>query len=368
MAALAQLKLEEDAYIDEALSERRRAINHLERLGRRKENVASELHTLEEDEEEPLGRELRDLNSRHDAVTQEIHELEEKLVGMRNQRRWLRNKMEDVSNRREAGLSGYRGALKNVNSEVQNLMYQPPIQPLDVEALQTGGKGKAVSTGGPEFLRLRPERRNMEMAKSWWSNEVGILENRKSQITTEKQALDDGVAVWEDVMELVSDYEARLRQLMTQEQPQSASAKGKDKVLSPDELIRNQLPEMDRIVTSLENHMQTAEEKHWNLLICAIGAELEAFHEARDMLSGVLSEDEDKSQVAFSQDRGEEGEADHLHHDESSDNEVPPDLLVSHYQDGPSNAPSVSSPDVSPDLHRTTSNNDVPSDLLAEHD
>ncbi|KAK7220073.1 hypothetical protein V2G26_008076 [Clonostachys chloroleuca] len=361
MAALAQLKLEEDVYVDEALSQRRRALNKLERLNRQRENVTSEMHMLEEDEEEPLGKELRDLSARHDAVNQEIRVLEEKLVGMRNQRKWLRDRMEDVKNRREAGLSGYRGALKNVDSEVTALMHRPPFQPLDLEALQTGAK-KLPPTGGVEFLRLRPERRNLDMAKSWWENEVLLLEKRKSQIKKEKEALDNGSEIWDEVMRLVSDYETRLRQLM-QEPAETSSSKGKEKVPSQESIIQSQLPEMDKVVTALEGHMKTAEEKRWNLLICAIGAELEAFEEARSMLQHVLDETLDKSEELSQSLVADEGQ----NHDEGSDNEVPPDLLVSHYEDQ-NNPPSVSSADTSPVFQRTTTtDSDVPPDLLAEH-
>ncbi len=32
------------------------------------------------------------------------------------------------------------------------------------------------SVGGEEFLRMRPERRTVEMAREWWESEVTLLE------------------------------------------------------------------------------------------------------------------------------------------------------------------------------------------------
>ena len=46
---------------------------------------------------------------------------------------------------------------------------------------------------------------------------------------------------------------------------------------------------MGTIVRDLEGKAREAEEKRWNLLICAIGAELEAFREGEGLLRGVMT-------------------------------------------------------------------------------
>ena len=370
ISALAQLKAEEDSLVDDALTERKKALGQLSKLHMRRESVTAELRSLEEDEEEPLGQELRKLGTKYDTMTQEIRELDEKLVGMRNQRRRLRAKMEDVKSRRDAGLSGYRGALKDVDSEVTTLMHRPPIQPLDLEALNQVWSGKSSSAGGMEFLRMIPERRTLEMAKSWWESEVTILEQRKAQVEDDRLALEEGGALWSEVMQLVSDYEARLRGLMKGE-PSGSSVKGKEKVPTQEDMIRDQLPEMEKVMNELEKHQHFAEDKGWNLLICAIGAELEAFGEAQEMLQGILDGegDEESSQPPTAQSTNADEHNHQDQHDESSDNEVPPDLLVSHSEDRASNPPSQASPQVGPELKRmeSGSENDVPPEFLAEH-
>ncbi|KAL6849706.1 hypothetical protein ACO1O0_009249 [Amphichorda felina] len=366
IAALAELKGEEDAHVDDALTERRRALIQLNRLSKRREIASTELQTLEGDEEEPLGQELRELGARYDTISQEIRELEEKLVGMRNNRRWIRGKMDDVKNRREAGLSSYRGALKDIDSEVETLMLRPPVQPLDSDQLQQTSSGRAESTGGIEFLRLIPERRTVDMAKSWWGSEISILEQRKAQINADRQALEEGGALWAEVIGLVSEYESRLRQLMEGPQP-SLSSKGKERIPSQEELIKEQLPEMYKVIEKLQMHLHLAEDKSWNLLICAIGAELEAFTEAQEMLRGLVGIDEGPQDVSQPADTTEQQTRDGTdRHDESSDNEVPPDLLVSRVDEHPSQPPSMTSPEVEPKL-QADSQNDVPPEFLAEH-
>ncbi|KAI6781288.1 uncharacterized protein J7T54_004061 [Emericellopsis cladophorae] len=345
ISVFAKLKAEENQHVEDALAERRKALSQLHRLSLRKDSVETELKTLEDDEQEPLGKELRELGERYESITSDIRELEEKLIGMRNQRRWLREKMEDVRNRRDAGLSGYRGALKDVDSEVARIMRHPPFQPLDSDAL-----GKAPSTGGQEFIRMIPERRTVDMAKGWWEQEIAALDKRKTLVENEQRALQEGGIVWNDVMRLVADYEARFRAVVKGEQ--SVSTKGKEKQVSQEEMLRAQLPEMDKVMKELKRHHELAEDKSWTLLICAIGAELEALQQGQEMLRELL----DVSLV----DRTSSHDSDHddqkAHADQQdSDNEVPADLMLSKVDSRPSQA-SAGSID-----------NDVPPDLMAEH-
>jgi hypothetical protein len=53
--------------------------------------------------------------------------------------------------------------------------------------------------------------------------------------------------------------------------------------------LKRQLNKMGTIVRDLERKAREAEEKGWNLLICAIGAELEAFREGEGLFRGVVT-------------------------------------------------------------------------------
>jgi chromosome segregation ATPase len=373
--ALADLKREEDAYIDVSLAQRKKALVQLGRLSARKDGISSELHTLEEDEGEPLGQELRDLGSKYESITQEIRALEEKLVGMRNRRRWLKDKMEDVRNKREAGLSGYRGALKDVESELTTILKRPPVKPLDPEMYGKvdDSEGLPANSSGGEFLQLLPERRTIDMAKSWWEGEISLLERRKEQIAKERQALEEGSVVWGDVIRQVTNFESNLRQLMkTITSPQEP----KEDSPPTEDLLREHTAAMDTVVTELERHMEEAEKKHWNLLICAIGAELEAFKEARNMLKGVFATADEASQEETCAresnepqgiDQQEKSFANIVDDQpDESDNEVPPDLLVSHYEEHGCNPPSSSRSES--DLHEDDSGNEIPPEFLDGED
>lgn len=370
--ALADLKKEEEIHIDAAISDRNLALTRLNKLGTTRAGIVNELEILEGDEEEPLGKELRELEKKHDVLDRDIRALEEKLVGMRNRRRWLRDKMDDVKSKRDAGLSGYRGALRDVDGKVRALMRAPPVQPLDGDM---AGRAGTASTGGHEFMRLIPERRTMEMAKAWWEAEMALLEKRKAQVHEEQLALEDGGATWYEVMALVSDFESSLRGILRSGTDPSVppSSKGKEKQPSKEDMILGQLPRMGDIVSELEQRAKLAERNGWNLLICAIGAELEAFREAQNMLKGLvdtgsgsapddLDERDMLAEEQGGKDRGSLGR-------EESDNEVPPDLFVSPADhSGRQSFASHDSDANSNPSQRVDSENEVPPEFLAEHD
>ncbi|CRK32524.1 hypothetical protein BN1708_005784 [Verticillium longisporum] len=291
--------------------------------------------------QEPLAKELRDLGDQHQALDQEIREMEEKLVGMRNRRRWLGRKMEDVKNRREAGLSGYRGAMKEVEGEVSSLMRRPPIEPLDLKVLMTDAsersdEGMAGLPSGEEFLQLIPERRTPALAMEWWQGEIVMLEARKNQIDKDREALESGLDLWNDCATLVAGFEANLRKAMKGE----PTGKGKEKVASPEEALRQHVAGMAGVIEQLQEYLDIAETNNWNLLICAVGAELEAFEEAERMLRNTLESSgeptpapekllvEDKTEEQGPAHGKAEGNGRGNHEADESDNDVPLDLLV----------------------------------------
>ncbi|KAK0611402.1 hypothetical protein B0T14DRAFT_530312 [Immersiella caudata] len=299
IALLADLKVEEDASLTSALSARKKALAQLRKLSARREGISEELRALEAEEEEPLARELRELGEERSNVTAEIAELEERLVGLRNRRRWLDGRIEDVRNRREAGLSGYKGALREVEGRVSALLTKPPIKPLDFEAIagpraqgsdngSHAGEPAEQSPGGTEFLRLRPERRTLEMARDWWESEVAILERRKEEVDRERVALEEGVEVWKAATRLVTDFEAELRQEMKTNLSDHGGGTNNPDPSSPEQAMYAQLGKMATVIQGLEERLRLAEDKGWNLLICAIGAELAAFKEAEHLLREAL--------------------------------------------------------------------------------
>ncbi|KAG6002328.1 hypothetical protein E4U21_003243 [Claviceps maximensis] len=298
--SLRELRREEKEHIVAAIMERKAALQQLDDLSSRRLGILSELTAYESDGEELLARELRELDERHSSIDQEISRLEEQLTGLRRQRQRLRDQMRDIQGKREAGLSGYRGALRDVDSELNTLMRLPPVLPLDPAVQGEGGESlheEFSSAGGPEFLSLNVQRRRPELARAWWEAELTILEKRSLEVDGEMQALDEGSALWRDVSSLISSFESDLRQTVNGKfsSKLDPSAKSKGKAYAEEESIRHQVEIMGNVLSDLEHAMKLAESKKWNLLICAIGAELEAFREALDVLTTLLPQQKELS-------------------------------------------------------------------------
>jgi len=397
MVGLGDLKAEEDARVNSAISQRKTALARLRTMSGRQKKITSELRVLQADDEEPLGKELRELEANRGALTDEIKELEERLVGLRNKRRWVDGRIHDVRNRREAGLSGYKGALKEVEAEVDALMRRPPVKPLDREFWRgvylNGIEGDDdMSPGGEEFMSLIPERRTLEMAKIWWETEIKALEKRRREVDKNREALEKGEEVWRETVDLVTDYETGLRKLMHLDGQAIATGngKGKEKAVGRGNTVQQLLRSLSTVTSSLEQKLQIAEENSWNLLICAIGAELEAFREAERLLRSGLGEVaqpdsmlEDVTPTADREESATSMESPVFKPStpmagiprEESDNEVPHDLLSSP-PDEEYIAPREPSPvkktlasplDHMPPLERSDSENSVPPEFLAEH-
>ncbi|KAH7140089.1 hypothetical protein B0J13DRAFT_447090 [Dactylonectria estremocensis] len=375
MAALSDLKVEEDVHLDTALAQRKDALSYLDMMSARREDIYAELHALEEDDEEPLGRELRELDAEHASLDEEIRLMEEKLVGMRNRRRWVRDRISDVKNRRESGLSGYRAAGRDIDNEVRELLRRPPVTPLDPRAIKktaSADSGADIeSPGGQDFLRLRPERRTAEMARLWWKGEIEILERRKVQVSDDREALVEGARVWSEVTKLVADFETTLRKLISSEQYHRDA---NEATTASHEAIGGHLASMDLVVQELEQRLHLAEEKHWNLLICAIGAELEAFVEAQGLLKATFGAPEGEADLlaGSSHSLTVKDEADVRsqelvvkNDDDESDNEVPADLLVSRLEDQDHDDEPSTSGNIR--IEGDGETNDVPPEFLAEH-
>ncbi|TWU77479.1 hypothetical protein ED733_007046 [Metarhizium rileyi] len=384
MRSLVELREEETEQVDMAIAQRKYALAQLNKLDARRLGLQTELSAVDDDKEEPLGKQLQELEATFESLDHEVNMLEEKLMSLRNQRRWLKEKMDDVKGKREAGLSGYRGALKDIESELALLIRRPAFLPLEpAEFAKDGGAldQDIALSGGSEYLNLIPERRTPDMARSWWEAELDILERRGTQVDEERQALERGAAVWNHVVALVSGFESELRCVLKGNAISTAQtyAKSTENAVSEKDLIQAQLRSMDTVLRELEKAMSQAETHGWNLLICAIGAELETFKEAHIVLSSILSSSDallDDTALTVPTIRKDFQAVDqHRNTHEDSDNDIPPDLLMSRFEET-DQSDNKQQYEYRPMTLDTTgerprsrdTENDVPLEFLAEHD
>lgn len=378
LASMSSLKHDQSVYIEDALKKRMDALKHLSKLNRKRGILEAEIRSFAKNSDEPLAREFTVVDTEYHVLGEEIQLLEAKLSRMRTRHRLLQERMDDIKNKREAGLSGYHGALKELTAEALAYTRHTTIQPLDPNLL-AGSKGERgpTTSGGAEFMQLIPERRTPQLAASWWNAEVEILKRRKEQTDHNRQALEEGGQVWDKVTQLVSKFESDLLQAMKSGTP-TPSVKGKEKAPSVEDIISDQLARMEKVLGELREYKQLSENKSWTLLICAIGAELEAFENGYEALKNMANSpkvppppgDDEGASTDMEEPSGPSTQQDGHPVDEESDNEVPPDLYsgpdAEHDEDTDVEHNSAGHTDGGT-LRRYDSENEVPPEFLIEH-
>jgi hypothetical protein len=218
------------------------------------------------DEAEAQGevRELEQLREEDSAIEHDIRETEEKLMQMRAKKKWLGERIKEGINRQESRLSSWKGAVAEAEGEIRRFLKRPPVE------------SSMVLGDGEDFLTLPPARRTLEMAKDWWEKENTQLSVKREEVEIERRALEDGAGLWQDAMAVVMGFEDELKKDMFGTNTQEK------------EVLNGHITKMGSAIDRLTSAVETAEENKWNLLICAIGAELEAFKEGREILRSAL--------------------------------------------------------------------------------
>ena len=269
MGELASIKNQEVTFLIDSITQRESALRKVGIWERRIEAFQKQLASAsdaggENDEE---GREIAELRNEERAIENEIREMEDRLAQMRARRKWIQERVREGENKREARLSSYRGALREVEGEVKDFLRRPPAF--------TSSPITTQEDLGEGFLDLPVGRRTLGMAKELWTREISQIETRRSDVEKERDALEEGAKMWEDSTRQVMEFEDGLRVQMKGDMQNPAMLKG-------------QVQSMGRVIEGLEINVRIAEDKGWNLLICALGAELEAFKEGEGILKGAL--------------------------------------------------------------------------------
>ncbi|EEQ87991.2 Atg28p, partial [Blastomyces dermatitidis ER-3] len=269
MHTLLSLKEEERRLIDSELKNRRLAVKEVESFVTKQSGLEKAIAEIQMN-----GGSLRAENLMRAARTLEtdIRDLESKLLQMKSQHRYILNEVSQIQNSVDAQLSSYKASLALVQTDVSNYLRSPPIRPL-----------VPPSATPPPFYTLNPKRRTLEMANEQWVLEQGELRSKRHKVDLEIEALREGGGVWQKAVSDISNFEKLLRQEMRslQQGSQVLQPRDRDSSINHEQTV---LKELDDIASQLETRLQLAEQKNWNLLICCIGAELEAFREARRLL------------------------------------------------------------------------------------
>lgn len=350
MRELAVVKDEEAAELQNRSESSKTIVHQLDEWNEKREGLEREIREIETSQETA---QLQKLKQDERALQGEIHELEDRLLQLRAKQRHMVSEISRMTNSMDAKLSSYKASLSLLESNIKKFLFNPPQT--DVHS----DEPEEI----PSFMSLPANRRTLAMVYEHYSGRQELLKKKFERAEFERDALEDGAQIWEDVLTEVTAYERSLRKALRQSMTTSqrdrasrspdprddsnlTSSKG-----SPDGLA-TVVSDTDRIILQLESKLKLAEAHDWKLLMCCIGAELEALSEARGILKGLSQRmdatgDDNQQGVLHGLEHGSqrlersneglhepstEPARDHvgLEKMEDEDDDPDPDLLVSH--------------------------------------
>ncbi|TGJ84144.1 hypothetical protein E0Z10_g4628 [Xylaria hypoxylon] len=293
MGQLSDLKNEEEAYIATALAERKSALSRLRNLSTKRNSIVAEMEATESDHSQPFKTEIGKMEQKHRAACEDILKLEERIRVLTQMKTNLESRIAEAKSSRDSELSGYKGALSECDKRINDMMNYPEVSVLEVEGLMAQDADLRVLVGqhisGFEFLSLRPERRTLPMAKDWWEGEVQVLELRKTAVDKERGALDEGTQLWQDMLGRLDAHDQHLK--LTFDAMAVYSSKQRHSSSQFNELgqiLKEQYAMCKETTHELEELYEYTEAQGWNLLVTALGAEINYFHGLKAQLGDTL--------------------------------------------------------------------------------
>ncbi|KAF2231176.1 hypothetical protein EV356DRAFT_472267 [Viridothelium virens] len=279
---LATVKQEEVALINSDIEHDEAISVKLDAWQQKWDGLQNSVQNIEQDSEE--GARAKSLRHEAEGLGVEIQELEARLAEMKSRHWVMLQEVSRLENSVQARLSSYRESLGIVEKEIRGFLHRPPTGDGEEVTGNTHRKGKDRVHN---FMALPPQRRTLEMARSHWEDRRQSLERMREGIEFEKEALEEGAVVWKDVVDEVLEFESKLRAQMQRTAPTEQTPDEEEKQND----LKLLLKDMDQTVVQIESKLKLAEARDWKLLVCCIGAELEALRQGKEILEALLDQE-----------------------------------------------------------------------------
>ncbi|KAI9815982.1 MAG: hypothetical protein M1827_001974 [Pycnora praestabilis] len=275
MQELAAVKVDEDEVLETEAHKRDEVLRQVKTWEEKREGLEGEIDGITSGEE---GTAVQNLSKEANSIRTEITELESRLFEMQAKHRALTIEISEIESSVQSKLSSYKASLSLLESQVRRFLAKPPLT-------------ASWSTSEPSpFFTLPAKRRTLDMASEHWEAERSALQKRRTDFGVERTALEHGTSIWAEVITEVTAFEKRLRQEMQQIGTiQTDAADAFRKGETAESGMQEILALMDKTIGSLDNKLKLVEARDWKLLVCCIGAELEAFKEGKEVLQDVLN-------------------------------------------------------------------------------
>ncbi len=210
------------------------------------------------------------LRQEANVLQKEIDHVELQLADMKLRHKKLLKEVATAENAVQASLATYESSLRLLEADVRKYLATGP------EA-SPGVAGQEHAT----VWQLPSKRRTLSLAKRHWTEQRAAVAQQCESAELEKTALDEGASLWKNVVVDLTEFERSFRA----DAMRSVNLIGETSVEDP-QTSEELLQRMDTLIGVLEHKLDIAVARGWNLLIAAIGAEVDALRHGRRLLSG----------------------------------------------------------------------------------
>ena len=277
--SLSELKVEELQDVETELGDVEQTLEQIDEWETKRRGLEDATRQLREEEDQVR---LVSLQGEADALQREIHDAENRLEDMKSRHRKLVQQAATIENGIQAKLASYKSSLRILDEHVQRFLSSDP---------RPRNHTPSIGGGSASFWRLPTNRKTLAMAKTHLSEEREVFLRRRNSIEHEKEASQQGAALWKEVVGQVTDFERRLAsEMRAQAMPPSDPEAAWDETPQQDSAVRLKqiLQEMIVLIGYLDSKMETAKARRWNLLVAAIGAEVDALRQGQKLVEGVV--------------------------------------------------------------------------------
>lgn len=287
IVALAAVKSDELDTMDFDVEEKDSALHQIDEWEHKRQKLQDATKAV--DGSETI---IRAQRVRHaaDQLQADINRVRMELESMEVKHRNLMRQAAALENAAQAKLASYTSSLSMLEADVQQFLSLRTTN----SALSSGSRDERSS-----MSQLPAKRRNLTMAREHYNAEKEAVLGDRREIEREKAALDEGAVVWKEVVAQVSDFERLLRGEMAglSTLSDSNSAWDESPHTAAPERLKDVLAQLDNVLDGLEVKFKLAEERDWKLLIAAIGAELDALRQGKQILQDVLGVPDDMTGI-----------------------------------------------------------------------
>lgn len=261
MHDLLRVEQEEFRLAGAALQRERAQLQRFSSWISQREELRAAIGKIRQDKQQ--GGRIVELQSEAAAVAEQIDNLEAQLTELKSRQRAVKLELASLENSVESELSSYTASLALLDREVDQHVKASIGLTSRPSHSQTATLPKSVS-GGHALEALRD--------CALQDEEKTLADRDRHELET--QALEQGIPVWNKVVGLVTSFERLLQREIGCVNSEDASSR-----------LQSLLVKLDSTIAVIESELDMAEVKDWKLLMCAIGAELDALSQGREVLA-----------------------------------------------------------------------------------